>query len=104
MGVWKPRYRKPTWLKPGLINPFPKTDRDHMINELHELGYLVPGAEELALSQLRDILQACREKKAKQDEADAAVGEEIFDNMDPEARRQAMKDFVVWRNKRRGGN
>ena len=102
MGLWKPRIRKPTWVKPGPINLFPKTERDHIMVELRELGYAVPGSEDLELSYLKDILQACRAKKAAQDEADAKMGEEIFDRMDPEQRRQAMKDYIEWRRKRQG--
>lgn len=102
MGLWKPRLRKPTWVKPGLVNPFPKTERDYVMAELRELGYAVPGADDLELSYLRDILQACRAKKTAQDEADARFGEEIFDKMDPEQRRQAMKNYLEWRRKRQG--
>ena len=102
MGVWTPRHAKPTWLVTGAINPFPRTERDHAINELHSLGYAVPGAEDLEIQHLRDILQACREKKAAQDEADARAGEEIFTRMSPEQRKGAMKEFIAWRNRRRG--
>jgi len=107
MKIWTPRHPgKMTWVQQGRLPPvlFPRTERDYLRNELWELKYFVAGAEKeelVPLEQLKDIVQMAREQKVKQDVADTAAGEDIFDTMDPEQRRQAMVEFITWRNKRR---
>ena len=108
MKVWTPRHPgKMTWVSQGKFPPvlFPRTERDYLRNELWKLRYFVAGAEKeelVSLEQLRDITAMAREQKAKQDAADAQAGEGVFDSMDPEQRRQAMVEFINWRNKRQG--
>ena len=60
----------------------PKTEREQLMQRLYEARYLVPGAEDLELNYLRDLVQACEEKKRKQDEVDkikAAAAAKMLD-------------------------
>ena len=95
--IWLPLGRAPTRT--------PKTEREQLMQRLYEVRYLVPGAEDLELSYLRDIVQACEEKKRKQDAEDkvkAAAAGKLLDDMDPAQRQGALKEFLKWRKRRRG--
>ena len=75
------------------------------MQRLYDARYLVPGAEDLELPYLRDIVQAAEEKKRKQDEIDkikAAAAEKILNEMSPEQRKGAISEFMRWRKRRRG--
>ena len=74
------------------------------MQRLYEARYLVPGAEDLELPYLRDLVQSCEAKKRKQDAIDAAkaeAGKKILDAMDPAQRKGALKEFLTWRRQRR---
>ena len=83
----------------------PNTEREQLMQRLYEARYLVPGAEDLELNYLRDLVQACEEKKQKQDEVDkikAVAAAKMLNEMSPEQRRGALREFLAWRKRRRG--
>ena len=86
-------------------HPFPKTERDHLCNELWELKYIVPDAETIELEYLRDIVDMAREQAAKQaeiDRAEAEAGLAILMSMNREQQLEALRAFTKWRaNKER---
>ena len=93
------------WLPPGKINPLPLTEKDHLINEIKELGYFIPGARDLELPYLRDLRDSCKEKKRDQDEADRKaeeMGKQVVDAMDPKQVRGALNEYLKWRRKKKG--
>lgn len=101
--LWTPRNHQPVWLPGGhgkKLQHEPRTEKDHLLKELESLGYFMPGAEDEEVSYLRDIVQRCREKKARQDALDAKAGRDIVQRL-PEAQRRGMiKEFLDWRRKR----
>ncbi len=95
------------WLPPGPLNPVPLDEKDHLLNEIKELGYFIPGASDLEIPYLRDLRDSCKEKKIKQDEADekaAEAGRKAVEDMDPAQVRGALKEYLDWKRKKRGIN
>ena len=101
MTVKNPKF----WLPPGKINPLPLTEKDHLINEIKELGFFIPGARDLEIPHLRDLRDSCKEKKIRQDEADRKAeeaGRKTVAAMDPKQVQGALKEYLAWRRKKRG--
>ena len=93
------------WLPPGPLNPTPKDEKDHLLNEIRELGYFIPGARDLEIQYLRDLRDSCKEKKAKQDIEDqkaAEAGRKVVDAMDPKQVQGALREYLTWRRKKQG--
>lgn len=79
---------------------FPKDERDHLINRLFELRYLVPDAEKLDILHLRDIVQYAEEKAVEEKLNRIKMGAEIAAKMPPEQVKAALTKFVRERNKK----
>ena len=93
------------WPPPGPLNPAPLDEKDHLLNEIKELGYFIPGARDLELPYLRDLRDSCKEKKANQDKVDrkaAEAGRKVVEAMDPKQVQGALKEYLAWRRKKRG--
>lgn len=90
--VWLPTNDAPV--------PFPRTEHDRLRNEIHELGYYLPGAEDMDIGHLRDLVQAYREKKKIQDEEDVKAGEAAVALMSPEQIKGAVAEYIKWKRKR----
>ncbi len=101
MTIKNPRF----WLPPGKLNPTPLDEKDHLLNEIKELGYFIPGARDLEIPYLRDLRDSCIEKKKDQDEADAKAeeaGRQTVASMDPKQIQGALREYLKWRRKKRG--
>jgi hypothetical protein len=92
---------KRIWLPIGAQpHPHPRTKKDHLINRLWELKYVVPGVEDLEEAYIRDLVQMAEENAKKQaeiDHAEAEAGRLILESMDPAQRMGAIREFVRWR-------
>jgi hypothetical protein len=54
----------------------------------------------IEMSQLRDLAQACREKRKIQDDDDAKAGEAVVAAMDPEQITGALKEYLDWKRRK----
>jgi LPS O-antigen subunit length determinant protein (WzzB/FepE family) len=79
----------------------PQTERDVLKNKLYELHYLVPDADAIDLSQLRDIVQYAEQKVVAEKLARVQAGAEIASKMSPEQLKQALKEYLEWRKRKR---
>lgn len=97
-----PRLYLPIGSKPHLVED---TERQRLKNRLWELRVLVPEADQLELSHLRDIVQSQEHKIAAQQARESALvnlGQQIVNAMSPEQVKGALKEFLDWRRKRQG--
>lgn len=85
--------------RPPVANP--QTERDVLKNKLHELRYLVPDADSLDISQLRDIVQYVEQKVVKEKIARIKAGAAIAAKMSPEEVKKALNEYIKWRKRKR---
>ena len=91
------------WLPVGTPpHPFPNSERDELMNRLWNARYHVPGADRLEIQQLRDYV-AYAEERTRQELARRSRIAQPPNTMDRNQVREALKAYLAWRRKRRGG-
>lgn len=85
--------------RPPVINP--QTEREVLKNKLYELQYLVPDADTLDISHLRDLVQYAEQKVVAEKLARIKAGAEIASKMSPKEIQKALKDYIQWRKRKR---
>jgi len=78
----------------------PKTEREDLMQRIDNCNYLIPGAEDLELSQLRDLTQYVEYKTAQEKMSRIAAGAAIAAQMSPEQVKGALREYLAWRNRK----
>ena len=87
------------WLPLGKPKPVPKTERDQLLNQIYEANYLIPGAEDLELAQLRDLVAYIEHKVLEEKMARVQAGAALAAQMSPKQVALALKEYLKWRKR-----
>lgn len=79
--------------------PSPESERQELVNQLCELGTLVPDAAVMPMDQLRGIVAWQKESAAK-DELVRAAAEPFGTSMPEEDIKEALKEISAYRKKK----
>lgn len=82
----------------------PKTKREEYMHRIWDSRYILPGAEKMELTELKDFVdfaeKRCREDLLKET-MEILKGKDIVDNMEKKQVKGALNEFLSWRRKRR---
>jgi hypothetical protein len=85
--------------------PFPKDEREELLNRLHETRTLLPGARTMPLEELRDYVHA-QEGKEREGHYEKKYPSKHPAPMTPkqyDEARGALREYAEWRRRRNGG-
>ncbi len=75
------------------------------MNRIFDARYVLPGAEDMELTELKDFVQFAEERYAEDLRTEMMSilhGKEIVDKMEQEEAKGALREFLNWRAKKRG--
>jgi len=83
----------------------PKTKREEYMHRIWDARYILPGAEKMELSLVKDFADFAEERYAEDlaiEELKVAKGKDIVDNMSREQTKGALREFLNWRARKKG--
>ena len=78
--------------------PFPQTEREELMNKLYHLRVMVPGANDLEIEHLKDLVQY-QEKKAADKAAQSPL---VIPTKLTADKKEEIKELLKWRKKKFG--
>ena len=83
-----------------MLNPL--TERDHLLNRIYECNYVIPGAEDLELSQLKDLTEYVEYRVAQEKMQRIMDGAALASQLPPETVKAALREYLSWRKRKKG--
>ena len=93
------------YLPIGYKPTLPDDKRGEYMNRIYDSNYLLPGAENMSLAELKDFVEFAEgraSEEAYKEELEVAKGSDIVDNMSKEQTKGALREFLNWRAKKKG--
>lgn len=81
--------------------PFPQDEREELMNKLYHLRVMVPGANDLEIEHLRDLVQY-QEKKANDKVAQELKSPLVIPTKLTVDKKEEIKELLKWRKQKFG--